>query len=162
MNNGANDIISEIKSGRLPFGPHQCMRTRLPDEREARVIKFKINAEDGPHTGYIDVGLYDDGSPGEVFIYMDKAGSRARGFLDAWAITVSVALQHGVPLGTICSKLARMRFNPQGHTGEADFGFATSPIDIIARKLARHFDIDLEAPEEAPEFDPRTLDPNDN
>ncbi|MBE7524839.1 vitamin B12-dependent ribonucleotide reductase [candidate division WWE3 bacterium] len=110
-------------------------RRRLPDERRAITHKFQI----GPHEGYITVGLYEDGTPGEVFITMNKEGSTLSGLLDSFATAVSVGLQYGVPLKTLVNKFAHMRFEPSGFTPNPHIRMAKSIVDYIFRWLALKF-----------------------
>jgi ribonucleoside-diphosphate reductase alpha chain len=93
----------------------------------------------GGHEGYITVGLYRDGSPGELFITMAKEGSTVSGLMDSFACAVSLALQHGVPLKLLCEKFAHTRFEPSGWTNNADIGFAKSIMDYIFRWLQLRF-----------------------
>jgi ribonucleoside-diphosphate reductase alpha chain len=117
----------------------QGVRRRLPDERRALTHKFTIHAPSGDYKGYITVGLYEDGTPGEVFLKMDKAGGTIRGFADAWAIAVSMLLQTGTPLATICEKFKGMRFEPGGPTDTPEIRVAQSPMDYVARWLELRF-----------------------
>lgn len=110
-------------------------RRRLPVERPALTHKFRI----GPHKGYVTVGLFEDGSPGEVFLVMSKEGSTIAGLLDALATTVSLALQHGVPLSVLVDKLTHTRFEPSGFTGFAPIPFARSVTDYLFRWLGWRF-----------------------
>lgn len=110
-------------------------RKRLPDTRLATTHHFTIATV---HDGYVTVGLYDDGQPGEIFIRMSKAGSTIGGLLDCWAIAVSMALQYGVPLKALTDKMSWVRFEPSGFTGQ-EFKEATSVIDYICRWLAARF-----------------------
>lgn len=115
-------------------------RERLEDERRSVTHRFTINGEDGATTkGYVIVGLYPDGRPGELFIRLAKEGSTLASLVDAWAIAVSIALQSGVPLETIVSKFAHCRFEPSGFTGNSDIPIAKSPLDYIARWLGLRF-----------------------
>jgi ribonucleoside-diphosphate reductase alpha chain len=107
-------------------------RRRLPDERRAITHKFQI----GSHEGYFTVGLYDDGTPGEVFITMSKQGSVIRGLMDAFATSVSIGLQYGVPLKVLVNKFAHMRFEPSGFTQNPNIRLAKSLVDYIFRWLA--------------------------
>jgi ribonucleoside-diphosphate reductase alpha chain len=116
----------------LTAGPN---RERLPDERRAITHKFSIAG----HEGYVTVGLYDDGRPGEVFITMSKEGSTISGLMDALATTVSIALQYGVPLSVIADKLSHTRYEPSGFTGNKDIPIAKSITDYIFRWLASKF-----------------------
>jgi ribonucleoside-diphosphate reductase alpha chain len=100
-------------------------------------ITHKFNV--GGHEGYITVGLYRDGSPGELFITMAKEGSTVSGLMDSFACAVSLALQHGVPLKLLCEKFAHTRFEPSGWTNNADIGFAKSIMDYIFRWLQLRF-----------------------
>ncbi len=97
--------------------------------------KFNI----GGHEGYIIVGLYPDGEPGEIFINMAKEGSTVSGLMDSFALAVSIALQHGVPLKLFCEKFAHTRFEPSGWTKNTDIGFAKSIMDYIFRWLQLRF-----------------------
>jgi len=110
-------------------------RRRLPDERQAITHKFNIAG----HEGYITVGLYEDGSPGEIFIVMAKEGSTLSGVMDAFATSISLALQYGVPLSALVQKFSHMRFEPSGFTSNKQIPFAKSFLDYIFRWLAAKF-----------------------
>ncbi|HXT69588.1 MAG TPA: vitamin B12-dependent ribonucleotide reductase [Vicinamibacterales bacterium] len=110
-------------------------RRRLPDERQSITHKFDIAG----HEGYITVGLYEDGQPGELFLTMAKEGSTISGFADAFAQAVSYALQYGVPLQDLVDKFSHVRFEPSGMTRNADIRFAKSIVDYIFRWLAAKF-----------------------
>jgi len=110
-------------------------RRRLPDERPAVTHKFRV----GEQEGYVTVGLFEDGTPGEVFIKMAKEGSTVSGLTDAVALLTSVALQYGVTIERLADKLEHTRFEPYGSTGNADLPFATSVLDYIFRWLRLHF-----------------------
>jgi ribonucleoside-diphosphate reductase alpha chain len=110
-------------------------RRRLPDERKAMTHKFQI----GAHQGYITVGLYDDGAPGEIFITMSKEGSSLSGLMDSFATAVSIGLQYGVPLKVLVNKFAHMRFEPSGFTQNPNIRVAKSIVDYIFRWLAHKF-----------------------
>jgi ribonucleoside-diphosphate reductase alpha chain len=97
--------------------------------------KFKV----GDHEGYLTVGLYPNGEPGEIFITMAKEGSTVSGLMDSFSCAVSIALQHGVPLKLLCEKFAHTRFEPSGWTGNDDIGFAKSIMDYIFRWLQLRF-----------------------
>jgi len=97
--------------------------------------KFNI----GGHEGYITVGLYPNGDPGEIFIKMAKEGSTVSGLMDSFALAVSIALQHGVPLRLFCEKFAHTRFEPSGWSNNPDIGFAKSIMDYIFRWLQLRF-----------------------
>jgi ribonucleoside-diphosphate reductase alpha chain len=112
--------------------PH---RRRLPAERTAVTHKFEISG----HEGYITVGLYPDGQPGEIFLKMAKEGSTVSGLMDSFATTVSVALQYGVPLRDLVNKFAHVRFEPSGFTGNQEIPIAKSLIDYIFRWLGSRF-----------------------
>jgi len=115
--------------------PPRAMRHRLPDERQAITHKFSIAG----HEGYITVGLYEDGIPGEIFITMSKEGSTISGLMDAFATSVSMALQYGVPLRVLVEKFSHMRFEPNGFTGNKDIPIAKSILDYIFRWLGKKF-----------------------
>jgi ribonucleoside-diphosphate reductase alpha chain len=110
-------------------------RRRLPDERNAITHKFDIAG----HEGYITVGLYEDGLPGEIFIVMAKEGSTISGFADAFAQAISYALQYGVPLQDLVDKFSHVRFEPSGMTKNPDVRFAKSIVDYIFRWMATKF-----------------------
>ena len=110
-------------------------RHRLPDERHSITHKFDIAG----HEGYITVGLYEDGMPGELFLTMAKEGSTISGFADAFAQAISYALQYGVPLQDLVDKFSHVRFEPSGMTRNADIRFAKSIVDYIFRWLAAKF-----------------------
>ena len=110
-------------------------RRRLPDERQSLTHKFSIAG----HEGYLHVGLYEDGSPGEIFVTMSKEGSSISGLMDAFATSVSMALQYGVPLHVLVRKFAHMRFEPSGWTGNQEIPFAKSIMDYIFRYLGLRF-----------------------
>ena len=115
--------------------PPKARRHRLPDERLSITHKFNV----GGHEGYLTVGLYKDGMPGEIFITMAKEGSTVSGLMDSFACAVSIGLQHGVPLKLLCEKFAHTRFEPSGWSGNPDIGFAKSIMDYIFRWLQLRF-----------------------
>jgi ribonucleoside-diphosphate reductase alpha chain len=110
-------------------------RRRLPDERHALTHKFDIAG----HEGYITVGLFEDGQPGEIFLVMAKEGSTISGFADAFAQAISYALQYGVPLQDLVDKFSHVRFEPSGMTKNPDVRFAKSIVDYIFRWMATKF-----------------------
>jgi ribonucleoside-diphosphate reductase alpha chain len=112
--------------------PH---RRRLPAERTAVTHRFDIAG----HEGYITVGLYPDGQPGEIFLKMAKEGSTVSGLMDSFATTVSVALQYGVPLKDLVNKFAHVRFEPSGFTGNQEIPIAKSIVDYIFRWMGSRF-----------------------
>ncbi len=112
--------------------PH---RHRLPSERAAVTHKFDIAG----HEGYITVGLYPDGQPGEIFLKMAKEGSTVSGLMDTFATSVSLALQYGVPLKDLVNKFAHVRFEPSGFTGNQEIPIAKSIVDYIFRWLGSRF-----------------------
>jgi ribonucleoside-diphosphate reductase alpha chain len=111
------------------------LRRRLPDTRNAVTHKFNISG----HEGYITVGLYEDGQPGEVFITMAKEGSTIGGLMDCIATLVSVSLQYGVPVDSLVRKFEHVRFEPSGMTQNPEIPFAKSLVDYIFRWLAMEF-----------------------
>jgi len=116
-------------------GPPRAVRHKLKEERMSVTHKFNI----GGHEGYIIVGLYPSGEPGEIFIKMAKEGSTVSGLMDSFALAVSIALQHGVPLKLFCEKFAHTRFEPSGWSNNPDIGFAKSIMDYIFRWLQMRF-----------------------
>jgi ribonucleoside-diphosphate reductase alpha chain len=126
----------------------KAVRRKLPDERQAVTHKFSIAG----HEGYITVGLYEDGTPGEIFITMSKEGSTISGLMDAFATSISMALQYRVPLRVLVEKFSHMRFEPSGFTGNKDIPIAKSILDYIFRWLGKKF--------LPPEELPKTIDDN--
>ena len=124
------------------------VRRRLPDTRKAVTHKFEIAG----HEGYLTIGVYEEGSPGEIFIHMSKEGSTISGLMDAFATSVSVALQYGVPLDHLIKKFSHMRFEPAGFTGNSAVPIAKSPIDYIFRWIEQEFNKE-EEPQISESFD---------
>ena len=126
-------------------------REKLPDERKSVCKTFRIPRQTkkcehcgeeikrGPLKMYVHVGLYEDGRPGELFIKADQEGSMARGALDAVAMSLSMAWQYGVPFEASVRKLAGMRFDPMGMTGDPACPIVSSPLDYVARWLLLKF-----------------------
>ena len=115
--------------------PPRAVRHRLPGERASITHKFALAG----HEGYITVGLYKDGTPGELFIRMAKEGSTVSGLMDSFATAISLALQHGVPMKLMCEKFSHTRFEPSGFTGNPDIPIAKSIMDYIFRWLELKF-----------------------
>ncbi|MEK6607245.1 MAG: vitamin B12-dependent ribonucleotide reductase [Myxococcota bacterium] len=111
------------------------VRRKLPDERPSITHKFAV----GGHEGYVHVGLYDDGTPGEIFIKMAKEGSTISGLMDAFATAISLSLQHGVPLKLLVDKFSHMRFEPSGFSENPQIGHAKSIMDYLFRWLGLRF-----------------------
>ena len=137
------------------------IRRRLPDERPSITHKFSIAG----HDGYITVGFYEDGSPGEVFLKMAKEGSVISGLMDTIATMTSIALQYGVPLESLVNKFSHVRFEPSGFTNNKDIPMAKSMTDYIFRWLGMKFLSQSQAEEVLTEslndqlIDPRQLHP---
>jgi ribonucleoside-diphosphate reductase alpha chain len=110
-------------------------RRRLPDERKSITHKFSIAG----HEGYITVGMFEDGQPGEIFVTMAKTGSVVSGLMDSFATAVSMTLQYGVPVKVLADKFSHTRFEPSGITNNAEIRFAKSIVDYIFRWLALKF-----------------------
>jgi len=113
----------------------RVVRRRLPDERKALTHKFSI----GGHEGYLTVGMYEDGQPGELFCVMAKEGSVVSGLMDSFATAISLSLQYGVPLKVLVDKFSHTRFEPSGFTGNPQIPIAKSITDYIFRWLALKF-----------------------
>jgi ribonucleoside-diphosphate reductase alpha chain len=126
--NGALSVQDQL-------APPRAVRHRLPEERASLTHKFGIAG----HEGYITVGLYPNGQPGEIFIKMAKEGSTVSGLMDSFATATSLALQHGVPLKVLCEKFAHSRFEPSGWTGNEQIGYAKSIMDYIFRWVQLRF-----------------------
>ncbi len=127
--------VSEVKTFVEIPKTNFPIRKRLPDERQALTHKFSVGGQEG----YLTVGIYPEGEPGEIFVTIAKEGSTISGLMDALATMVSIALQYGVPLGTIVNKLAHTRFEPSGFTSNPNIHHAKSIVDYIARWLAHKF-----------------------
>ena len=140
--NGNGAAVPEVAE-KIIFKP---VRTRLPDERQSLTHKFNIAG----HEGYLHVGLYPDtGFPGEIFITMAKQGSTISGLMDAFATSISIALQYGVPLSDLCNKFSYMRFDPSGFTNNRQIPMAKSIMDYIFRYLSLKFLGSVESDKEA-------------
>ncbi|HTQ96895.1 MAG TPA: hypothetical protein VMH89_08815, partial [Candidatus Acidoferrum sp.] len=113
----------------------RAQREKMPVERSSVTHKFSV----GGHEGYITVGMYADGRPGEIFIKMSKEGSTLSGVMDGLALTISLGLQYGVPLKVFVDKLVNTRFEPSGISANPNIRFATSVLDYIARWLGGRF-----------------------
>jgi ribonucleoside-diphosphate reductase alpha chain len=139
LNTGKKKDTSEADAAAalyaLPPVEPKAYRRRLPVERQAVTHKFDIAG----HEGYITVGLYDDGKPGEIFLKMAKEGSTISGLMDTFATTVSVALQYGVPLKDLVHKFAHVRFEPSGFTSNPEIPIAKSIVDYIFRWMGSRF-----------------------
>ena len=112
-----------------------AVRRRLPDERHSLTHHFSVGGQEG----YVTVGLYEDGLPGELFIRMAKEGSTVSGLMDSFATAVSLALQYGVPLRVLCDKFSHTRFEPSGWSGNLKIGYAKSLTDYLFRWLELRF-----------------------
>ncbi|MSO56413.1 MAG: vitamin B12-dependent ribonucleotide reductase [Acidobacteria bacterium] len=130
--NTSKDVVQEQQVVDSMARP---IRRRLPDERQSLTHKFDIAG----HEGYITVGLFEDGTPGELFLVMAKEGSTISGFADAFAQAISYALQYGVPLQVLVDKFSHARFEPSGMTKNPDIRFAKSIVDYIFRWMATKF-----------------------
>jgi len=115
--------------------PPRAVRHKLQEERMSVTHKFKV----GDHEGYITVGLYPNGEPGELFVKMAKEGSTVSGLMDSFSLAVSIGLQYGVPLKLLCEKFAHTRFEPSGWTANPEIGYAKSIMDYIFRWLQSRF-----------------------
>jgi ribonucleoside-diphosphate reductase alpha chain len=133
LNTSKDKVAAELE--KVVASMAQPVRRRLPDERHSITHKFDIAG----HEGYITVGLFEDGMPGEIFLVMAKEGSTISGFADAFAQAISYALQYGVPLQVLVDKFSHARFEPSGITKNPDVRFAKSIVDYIFRWLATKF-----------------------
>lgn len=151
----ADVVMQSIKAGKLEqqirtkLGP---VRRKLPDERPAITHKFSIAG----HEGYLTVGLFENGQPGELFCTMSKQGSAISGLMDAFATAISLSLQYGVPLKILVDKFSHTRFEPSGYTGNRDIPLAKSVTDYIFRWLAMKF-----LPSDERPYNPQTADSNE-
>ena len=112
-----------------------AQRHSLPVTRESITHKFQIMG----HEGYLTIGLFEDGQPGEIFIKMSKEGSTLSGLVQGFCRAFSIALQYGLPLEEAVARFKGMRFEPMGHTSNPDIPEAMSIIDYVARYLEIHF-----------------------
>ena len=126
---------SDNSINKIKIDSSKPYRRRLPDERPAITHKFSIAG----HEGYLTVGMFDDGTPGEIFIVMAKQGSIVSGLMDAFATAISMTLQYGVPLKVLVDKFSYTRFEPAGFTGNKQIPIAKSVTDYIFRWLAMKF-----------------------
>ncbi|HXA75954.1 MAG TPA: vitamin B12-dependent ribonucleotide reductase [Candidatus Acidoferrales bacterium] len=134
------ESAAAVKTEESPVAQQQELfermrRRKLPNERESVTHKFSV----GGHEGYITVGKYDDRMPGEIFIKMSKEGSTLSGFMDGFALSVSIGLQYGVPLKALVDKFINTRFEPSGYTGHKEIPYAKSVLDYIGRWLGGKF-----------------------
>jgi len=130
----AEEVVA-VSSGSAERLAHRPMRRRLPDTRRSITHKFNIAG----HEGYLTVGLYDDGTPGELFVTMAKEGSTIGGLMDSLGTATSVALQYGVPIESLVRKFTHQRFEPAGMTTNRDIPFAKSLVDYIFRWMGMEF-----------------------
>ncbi len=135
LNTSKDKTPAEIAQAAATQMVRQPTRRKLPDERRAITHKFDIQG----HEGYITVGLFEDGQPGEIFLVMAKEGSTISGFADAFAQAISYALQYGVPLQALVDKFSHVRFEPSGMTRNPEIRFAKSIVDYIFRWMASKF-----------------------
>ncbi|MEP6801927.1 MAG: vitamin B12-dependent ribonucleotide reductase, partial [Acidobacteriota bacterium] len=110
-------------------------RRKLPDERRSITHKFNVAG----HEGYVTVGLFDDGKPGEIFLRMSKEGSTISGLMDSFATAISLTLQYGVPLEALVNKFTHMRFEPAGFTKNPEIPIAKSLVDYIFKWMGSKF-----------------------
>jgi|SoiMethySBSTD1v2_1073268.scaffolds.fasta_scaffold03950_15 ribonucleoside-diphosphate reductase alpha chain len=129
------DTKKELKTTATAAVEVQPRRKKLPDTRNSITHKFSVAG----YEGYINVGMYEDGSPGEIFITLGKAGSTLAGFADSFATAVSFALQHGVELRFLADKFSHVRFEPSGFTGNPQIPIAKSIVDYVFRWMALQF-----------------------
>ncbi len=134
------EALQEIEGRIVTLERPRPYRERLPDERSSITHKFRV----GDQEGYITVGLYEDGRPGEIFVKIAKEGSTVSGLMDTAALLTSVTLQYGVPIEDLSRKLKNTRFEPYGRTNNPHIPWATSVVDYVFRWLERKF-----APESA-------------
>jgi ribonucleoside-diphosphate reductase alpha chain len=133
--NSGKEVAAKVEEAPSAEALANLQRRRLPDERSAITHKFSI----GGHEGYMTVGMYGDGTPGELFVTMAKEGSVVSGLMDSFATSISMALQYGVPLKVLVDKFSHTRFEPSGFTGNPDIPIAKSITDYIFRWLSLKF-----------------------
>src|SRR5271157_2716724 len=130
-----SEVAVNESAGSERSEPTRAVRRHLPDERRALTHHFSIAGQEG----YLTVGVYEDGLPGEIFITMAKQRSTISGLMDSFATAVSLALQYGVPLEVLCGKFTHVRFEPSGWSGNPKIGYAKSIVDCVFRWLERKF-----------------------
>src|SRR5208337_2868452 len=130
-----SEVAVNESAGSERSEPTRAVRRHLPDERRALTHHFSIAGQEG----YLTVGVYEDGLPGEIFVTMAKQGSTISGLMDSFATAVSLALQYGVPLEVLCSKFTHVRFEPSGWSGNPKIGYAKSIVDYVFRWLELKF-----------------------
>jgi ribonucleoside-diphosphate reductase alpha chain len=135
LNTGRTEKVAAPAEIKATANEGHLSRRKLPDERHSITHKFDIAG----HEGYITVGMYEDGTPGEIFISMSKQGSTISGLMDSFATAISYALQYGVPLQFLVDKFAHMRFEPSGFTKNPNIPYAKSIIDYLFRWMASKF-----------------------
>jgi ribonucleoside-diphosphate reductase alpha chain len=135
LNTGKAKALAPVAGRSIEPLEHQPVRRKLPDERKSLTHKFDIAG----HEGYITVGMYEDGKPGEIFVNMSKQGSTISGLMDSFATAISYALQYGVPLQFLVDKFAHMRFEPSGFTKNGQIPYAKSIVDYLFRWMASKF-----------------------
>ena len=128
-------VLSTSKEGKVNAPIPAQVRKKMPRTRQARTHDFRISG----HHGYITVGLYDDGTPGELWLEFAQEGSTLSGMMDAFAKSISTALQYGVPLESLVRKFKHMAFDPAGMTDNKDIPVAKSIIDYVFRWLGEEF-----------------------
>jgi ribonucleoside-diphosphate reductase alpha chain len=132
LNTGRDE---EKKAEVIDLVARRAARVKLPDERQSVTHKFSIAG----HEGYLTVGLYQDGTPGEIFLRMAKEGSTISGLMDTIATMTSIALQYGVPLKALVDKFSHTRFEPSGFTNNPEIPLAKSVTDYVFRYLGNRF-----------------------
>ncbi|HZC45913.1 MAG TPA: vitamin B12-dependent ribonucleotide reductase, partial [Candidatus Acidoferrum sp.] len=136
LNTGRKDIEKAVEAvATIAAADDRMQRRKLPDERKSITHKFDIAG----HEGYITVGMYEDGTPGEIFVTMSKQGSTISGLMDSFATAISFALQYGVPLQFLVDKFSHMRFEPSGFTKNQQIPYAKSIVDYLFRWMASKF-----------------------
>src|SRR5690606_38588802 len=114
---------------------HEPVRKKLPRTRRSRTFEFRV----ADCKGFLTVGEYEDGRPGEIFVRVSKQGSTLAGIMNAFAIAISHGLQYGVPLWTFVETFTNMRFEPAGMTDDPDIRFASSLMDYLFRRMALEY-----------------------
>ncbi len=144
LNTGRKDVEKVVEAvATIAASDDRMQRRKLPDERKSITHKFDIAG----HEGYITVGMYEDGTPGEIFVTMSKQGSTISGLMDSFATAISFALQYGVPLQFLVDKFSHMRFEPSGFSKNPQIPYAKSIVDYLFRWMASKF-LDEEAKRE--------------